>query len=52
MKNQLQEKQIPNPEMIIPITGNVNRAKTEMVIEEVEKSTAQKNHCNSIPKYI
>ena len=38
--------------MIIPATENVNIAETEMVIDEVEKSTAQKNHYNNIAKHI
>ena len=38
--------------MIIPPTENVNRAATEMVLDEVEKQTAWKNHYNSIPKDI
>ena len=37
--------------MIIPATENVNRAEIEMVIDEVEKSTARKNYYN-IPKHI
>ena len=38
--------------MIIPATENVNRAKIEMVIDEVEKSTARKIHYKNIPKCI
>ena len=38
--------------MIIPATENVNRAETEMVIDEVEKSTARINHYNNIAKQI
>ena len=46
------KKQIANPEMIIPATENVNRAKIEMVIDEVGKSTARKIHYKNIPKCI
>ena len=38
------KKKIANPEMIIPSIENVNRAETEKVIDEVEKSTAWENH--------
>ena len=38
--------------MIIPPTENVNRAEIEMVINQIEKSTARKNHSNNIPKHI
>ena len=38
--------------MIIPATENVNRAEIEMVIDEAEYSTAQKNHYNNIPRHI
>ena len=38
--------------MIIPISENVNMAKIEMVIDEVENSTAWKNHYNKIRKHI
>ena len=38
------QKKIANPEMIIPATKKINRAELQMVIDEVEKSTARKNH--------
>ena len=38
--------------MIIPISENVNMAEIEMVIDEVENSTARKNHYNNIRKHI
>ena len=45
------KKQIANPEMIIPATENVSSLENEMVIDEVEKSTAQKNHYNNVLKH-
>ena len=36
--------------MIILATKNFNRAETEMVKDEVEKSTARKNYYNNITK--
>ena len=42
------EGPVANPEMIIPATENVNRTEIEAAIDEVEKSTARKNHCNNI----
>ena len=38
--------------MIISATENVNRAEIEVVIDEVEKSTARKNYHSNIPKSI
>ena len=38
------QKQIANPEMIIPATKKVSRAEFQMVIDQVEKLTARKNH--------
>ena len=36
LKDQLQKKQIVNPEMIIPATENVNLAEIEMDVDEVK----------------
>ena len=46
------KKQITNPEIIIPATKKVNKTETEMVKDEVEKSTARKTHYSNIPKHI
>ena len=45
-------KHIAISEMIVAATENVNRAEIEMAIDDVEKSTAQKNHYCNIPKHI
>ena len=45
------KKKNPNPEIIASAKENVNRAKIEMVLDEVEKSTARQSY-NDIPKYI
>ena len=37
--------------MIISASENVNRAEIEMIIDEVEKSTAWENHYYNIPKH-
>ena len=45
------KKKNPNPEIIASATEHVNRAKIEMVMDEVEKSTARQSY-NNIPKHI
>ena len=45
------KKKNPNPEIIASAKENVNRARIEMVLDEVEKSTARQSY-NNIPKYI
>ena len=45
------KKKNPNPEIIASVTEHVNRAKIEMVMDEVEKSTASQSY-NNIPKHI
>ena len=44
------KKKNPNPEIIASATEQVNRAEFEMVMDEVEKSTARQSYKN-IPKY-
>ena len=41
----------PNPEIIASATEHVNRVEIEMVMDEVEKSTARQSY-NNIPKHI
>ena len=45
------KKKNPNPEIIASATEHVNTAKIEMVMNEVEKSTARQSY-NNIPKHI
>ena len=45
------EKKNRNPEIIGSATEHVNRAETDMVMDEVEKSTAPQSY-NNIPKHI
>ena len=45
----LLKKKNLNPEIIAFATEHVNRAETEMVMDEVEKSTARQSY-NNIPK--
>ena len=45
------KKKNDNPETIASATEHINRAKIEMVMDEVEKPTARQN-CNNIPKHI
>ena len=45
------KKKNPNPEIIASATEHVNTAKIEMVMDEVEKSTARQSY-NNIPKHI
>ena len=45
------KKKNPNPEIIAPATEHANRAEIEMVMNEVEKSTARQSYSN-IPKHI
>ena len=41
----------PNPEIIASATEHVIRAEIEVVMDEIEKSTARQS-CNKIPKHI
>ena len=43
---------VAKEQMIIPATENANKTETEMTTDDVEKSAAQKNHYNNIPKHI
>ena len=45
------KKKNHNPEIIASSTEHINRAKIEMVMDEVEKPTARQS-CNNIPKLI
>ena len=45
------KKKNPNPEIIASATEHVNRAENEMVMDEVEKSTACQSY-NNLPKHI
>ena len=45
------KKKNPNPEIIASATEHVNWAETEMVMDEVEKSTSRQSY-NNIPKHI
>ena len=45
------KKKNPNPEIIASTTEHVNRAEIEMVMDEVETSTALQSY-NNIPKHI
>ena len=45
------KKKNPNPEIIASATEHVNRPDIEMVMDEVEKSTARQSYTN-IPKHI
>ena len=50
-KRPVAKRQVPNPDMIISTTENVNRAEIEMAIDEVEKSTVWKNNYSNILKH-
>ena len=41
-----------NPEKIFPATVKINKVEIELLIDEIEKSTASKNHYNNIPRHI
>ena len=45
------KKKNPNPKISASATEHVNRGKIEMVMDEVEKSTARQSY-NNIPKHI
>ena len=45
------KKKNPNPEIFASATEHVNRVEIEMVMDEVEKSTARQSY-NNIPKHI
>ena len=45
------KKKNPNPEVFASATENVNRAEIEIVMDEVEKSTALQSY-NNIPKHM
>ena len=45
------KKEIPNPELIASATEHVNRVEIEVVMDEVEKSTALKSY-NKIPQHV
>ena len=45
------KKKNPNPEIIASPTEQVNRAEIEMVMDDVEKSTARQSY-NNISKHI
>ena len=45
------KKKNPNPKISASPTEHVNRGKIEMVMDEVEKSTARQSY-NNIPKHI
>ena len=44
-------KKNPNPEVIVSVTEHVDRAKIEILMDEVKKSTDRQSY-NNIPKYI
>ena len=45
------KKKNPNPEIIALATEHVNRAEIEIVMDEIERSTARQSY-NNIPKHI
>ena len=46
------KRQIANPKKIIPATESINKAENKLFIDEIEKSTARKNHYNNISKQV